>query len=276
MFFLSDTPTDRFKYLLWKMYLGFFKAYDSRVFFVFNNMLLLYILYKLKIIGLINHKTIIIIFLLPSYLYFSNTFLRDYFFFILSFAFIYFVHIKCFTGILIVFACSLIRPEYLIFYIVSYMLYRNNFKHITKLSIIIIVLLSLTVLLSDKIYAFYILYFVMGHLRQKTDLGMMSLDINNLTQSDVALNVLFSPLYFWFIPPSNIGAIFDFLLYIETALIIYMFYLLYRRNNNRLKVLSSTMICMSFFMSVLTVDHADNLRFRLMFLPFLLIGFVKK
>jgi hypothetical protein len=156
------------------------------------------------------------------------------------------------------------------------MLYKYNFKHVTKLSITVVVLFSLAVLMSDMVYHLYISYFVLGHLRQKVDLGMMSLDIYNLTQSGAALNALLSPLYFWFIPPSNIGGIFDLLLYAETALIIYMFYLLYRRGNNQLQVLLISMICMSFFMSVLTVDHADSLRFRLMFLPFLFMGFVKK
>lgn len=276
MFFLSDRATDQFKYIFWKTYVGIFKAYDARFFFVFNNILLLYVLFKLKRVGLINHQAILLIFILPSYLYFSNTYLRDYFFFILSFAFIYSVYTKSLTGILISIVCSLVRPEFTVFYLLSYALYKRNFKYITPLAITIVIVFSLVVLISDKVYAGYIMYFVLGHLRQKTDLGMLSLDIYNLTQSGAALNALLSPLYFWFIPPSGTGGIFDILLYFETAVIIYLFYRLYSRRNQALQVLLLSMIAMSFFMAVVTVDHADNLRFRLMFLPFLLAGLVRK
>lgn len=276
MFFLSDRETEHFKYMLWKTYVGFFKAYDPRVFFIFNNILLLYVLLKLKKVGLVSHKTIVLIFILPSYLYFSNTFLRDFFFFILSFAFIYFVYTNNLIGVVITVLCSLVRPEFTLFYLVSYGIYRYEFKRVTPIIFITIFLFSLAVLKSSSVYESYIQFFVLGHLREKAELGMIGIDIYNLNQFDAALNVLLSPIFFWFIPPSGRGGLFDILLYAETVLIIYLFYNLYKKGNSSLQTLLVSMVSMSFVMAVLTVQHDDNLRFRLMFLPFLFVGIIKK
>lgn len=276
MFFLSDRETKHFKYMLWKTYVGLFKAYDPRVFFIFNNILLLCILLKLKKVGLVSHKTIVLIFILPSYLYFSNTFLRDFFFFILSFAFIYFVFTNNLLGVVITVLFSLVRPEFTLFYLVSYGIYRYELKYITPLIFIIIALFSLLVLKIEVVYENYIQFFVLGHLREKAELGMIGIDIYNLNQFDAALNVLLSPIYFWFIPPSGRGGIFDILLYAETAIIFYLFYKFYKRGCTPLQPLLVSMVSMSFIMAVLTVQHDDNLRFRLMFLPFLFVGLIKK
>jgi len=39
IFFLSDREPGHFKYVLWKAYVGIFKDYDHRVFFIFNNII---------------------------------------------------------------------------------------------------------------------------------------------------------------------------------------------------------------------------------------------
>lgn len=275
-FFLSDRKTESFKYILWKAYVSVFKGLDHRVFFIFNNILLLYTLLKLKKVKLINHKIILIVFLLPSYLYFSNTFLRDYFFFILSFAFIYFVFTNNMSGIFVILFCSLIRPEFTFFYIVSYISYRYNLKRVMLFVFFIIAIFSILVLTNIRVYESYILFFVLGHLREKTELGMIGINIYELNQLNTALNVIFSPIYFWFVPPSGRGGVLDILLYFETLLIIYLFLNLFKKSGQKLQILLVSMVSMSCFMAILTVQHDDSLRFRLMFLPFLFVGVIKR
>jgi hypothetical protein len=145
------------------------------------------------------------------------------------------------------------------------------------------VMAAALVAFNHEAYNMYLEFFMFGHLRERLDVGVMSIPLDSFTPIFAASNFLFSPLYFWIVPGTGFGARYDLFIFVENVFIAIMCVLAVKRLGSRqlrydraYRMAWLGFMC-SLFMAAATTTHQDSYRFRLIFIPFLTyIAFAKR
>lgn len=274
------------RYFIWTAYI-FNTAKIHPILPQLTNLILACVLISISI----KHRLVkpclaLLVLLLPTVFYFFNGYLRDVFFFISSFFLIvlvgkeYRIRPRIFVYIFFLWILVLsMRPFYGIIYLVAFMLSQQRFtKHFRLIFMSIIaafIMGALLIYIYPEVYNQYFDFFYYGHNRGKEHIGTLMIPVEDFTQTTAAMNFLFSPVYFWFLPVEGFGSTYDVLIPLENSLIFIVFLfaifsLIFRRlYSDRTFRMAWIVIALSLFMAAATTVHGDAYRFRLIFLPFL-------
>lgn len=97
------------------------------------------------------------------------------------------------------------------------------------------VLSALAIYISHDVYHQYFDFFYYGHLRGKDVVGALMISFESFTQAMAAINFLFSPIYFWFVPAEGFASRYDSLIYLGNGFLFINFIsALFSFNSSRL------------------------------------------
>ncbi len=282
------------RYFFWIQYLSVTTGIHTSLPLIINLLLMIISLRILILKGIFSYWIPIAILLTPTVFYFFNSYLRDSVFMIFSCMLLgFFAHKEtinirqliaiCFGVALI----GLLRPFYgLIFascILFSHQFFRRQFTYILFSILASFVTAVVLIAFNHESYIMYLDFFESGHLRERWEVGVMSIPLDSFTPEFAARNFLLSPLFFWIVPGTGFGARYDLFIYVENIFIALMSVLAVKRldirrlRDDRAYRIALLGFMFSLFMAAATTTHQDSYRYRLIFIPFLTyIAFAKR
>lgn len=277
------------RYFLWIFYIIKTTAIHASLPLLVNLTLLVWLTGKVATKHIIPPWSLAIFLLLPTVFYFLNTYLRDIIFLIFSILLILHVCRRensridwCLIGTSWVFV-SLMRPFYgaiLLFgYLVSSSIFKKYYLFLMLMLFLgIFIIASVVIYFNEEAFLQYKMFFIEGHYGNR-DWGMTLMMVNpdDFTNLVAIKNILFAPIYFWIVPESGAGRIFDLTLYYENFIILVAIvrgllkFNVGIQSGSRIYRLAVFMMLSSCVMAAATTTHDDAYRFRLIFMPFLIV-----
>jgi hypothetical protein len=276
------------RYISWIIYLRSTTNIQESLPFVIHAALLCFLtagLVARRVLPLWAGSLLVI---LPTVFYFSLSFLRDIAFLLGGLCVLWYVSSPMryawrqpvFAAI--IFVMLLMRPFYGGLILAAYLLSSERVRRyhwLASLSFVIAFLFAVPVaiLASDTMFEAYHRFFLDGHVRGKEYMTVLMIPVAEFDKVVAALNFMLSPVFFWIVPATGIGRRYDYLLYVENGLIALAFvvglirYSAVRRAYSQAYRISVHMVLLSGLMAAATTVHGDSYRFRLFFLPFLLV-----
>ena len=237
-----------------------------------------------------NYLYFFLIALLPTVFYFSTVVLRDLIFFLAAqILLIYLIaerkspllKISTLAAILISLA---LRPPYGILLMIMILIDRLSGRMIEKLiffTIVVFCVMGISMLVSVEAYSAYVDFIKEGHGKNLNTFGVLEIDDSQLNEISALRNYFVSFIYFWYVQANGTGAILDVLGFYESifysissALIFYTLVTKQRGQYSKQINMCVLMLVFSIVMASLTQSHDDSMRFRLIFIPFMIFLFV--
>jgi hypothetical protein len=289
IFFLSghhNEDSKDWRYFIWTSYIHATSSIYINAPLIINLTTIIIFMRELNAKQIFSYFPLVVFLMIPSVFYFLLTFLRDPVFMIFSFVILSLIgrhetlslrrQFFIWLGILII---GHMRLYFLFVYICAFLLSHKYFSKylmlILGLIFTIFIAAGITMAFNSDFFDMYFNFFKFGHLREHQQIGIMDIPLSVFTDDRAAINILLSPLYFWFIPSNGFGHIFDKLFFIENFLILILFlFSILRHSGEQFKIdralrMSWTALTLSIFMAASVASSQDIYRFRLMFLPFL-------
>lgn len=272
------------RYWLWIKYISGLESIGLSV-PLLNVILFFTLLFKISRSGMLNNSVILVIPLIPSIFYFTNSYLRDYVFFLSAMYFLLHPEIRfsSIQGKLKFSWCLLLiamRPVYgamlISALIISSEKYNRFFRKIILLILVAVFFVApIAILTSENIFNTYKDFFVLGHVREKNQFTVYMVNEDEFTSLSAAIIFISSFFKFWFIPPEGIGGIYDRILYVESliflALFFYGFFRLgvrgyFQERRFRIAVI---MLIFSVIAAAGITTEGDIIRFRIFFIIYI-------
>ncbi len=278
-----DLDDGRLRYTFWIAYVAFFESIKVGVPLA-NTAFLFFLIFNLYKLRVVAPMAILALLLLPTVLFFTNSYLRDYLFFLTAIYFLVWPDFwkKRWHGYLnCVWCLNLVsvRPVYGAFIIIAIILsseyYSRFFRMICSSFIFAIFLITpLMLILNDDFYLLYKKFFIEGHAYNKSEFGLFMVSDYAFSNLTAAINVIISFLLFWFFPVQGEGRLFDQLMYWENLLYFLFFshgFFRFIRGEillDRRFRFTILMLIFSIVASAGVTQLSDIHRFRLMFVIF--------
>lgn len=218
------------RYWFWIKYVSALKTIGLSVPLV-NVVIFFTLIFKLVSLGILSRSVVLALPLMPTVFYFSNSYLRDFLFFLCAIYFlmnpeIKFTTVKGKLSILLCIILVMMRPVYGVMLVAALIISLKNLKRyyfvfLGAALFLLFCLVPILLLFNDYVFESYKNFFIYGHVRDKIEYTVFMIEGSNFTNITSPIIFCFSFIKFWFVPVGGIGKIFDYLIVIEN-----LFYLL--------------------------------------------------